>query len=405
MGTSGSKLIRITSEEELEALQVETAINTTTKFTKVSDESAMRALIRGNVRTQKKAMKDIALSVSHLFPDSASGATLDDVADDHGISPRFAAAQSSTYIRLVGTPGTTYIAGTHTFSDNKGNVFDLTSNVTLPVMGYAYGKVRSQQSGLSTNVDPYTIVNINAAPVGHVGLINEYGATGGRDIEDDEIFRKRIKEGPDALARKTLSYLTQAFMKTNSNVLRTIYEGVDANGKVVIGILTVNGIDLTADELATILSEAGPYFALTELAQIGTTSYGVKLKNVDYYPIDVDFRIQLVAGANFDATIKDIQVKFSKYVDFRTWDSFEDKIEWDDLLSIAKTANNGAVKQVPDTFFTPGVDIKLAPQMFPRFRGFIVRDLNGNVLSNTTGTLQPIFYPNEIDPAFVTTVI
>jgi hypothetical protein len=396
-------IIRITTEAELEAIHTETLINSTNKVTKVTDHSVVRGLIRGNVRTGKKALKDIALAVSRLFPDLAHGSTLDEVADDHGTADRFAASQSSTYVRLIGDNGTVYQQGVHVVSDNKGNVFDLEEDVTLGVKGYAYVKVRSQQSGSGANVDPFTIVNITPVPAGHIGLINEYGTDTGRDVETDDIFRQRIKGGPNILARKTLAYLTQAFMKINPNVLRVIYEGVNTQGKVVISILTVNGVNLTQDELDTILIQGGSYFALTELNPIGTTSYGVSLKNAEYYPIDVTLRMELFVGASFASVVKEIQQKFAKYADFRFWDSSSMKVEWDTLLNIVK--NTEGVKYVPDAYFTPNVDIRIPPYKFPRFRGFIASDLTGSVIINQTGTIDPIFYPNEVDPSFSLTIL
>lgn len=396
-------IIRITTEAELEALHTETLINSTVKVTKVTDHSVTRGLIRGNVRTGKKALKDIALAVSRLFPDLANGSTLDEVADDHGIAERFSATQSSTYVRLIATAGTIYQQGVHTVSDNKGNVFDFDDDITIGSKGYGYIKVRSQQSGSSSNVDPYTIVNISPVPAGHIGVINEYGAFTGRDIETDDVFRQRIKGGPNALSRGTLAYLTQAFMKVNPNVLRVIFEGINQQGKVVLSILTVNGIDLTQDELDTILNQAGNSFSLTELNPIGTTSYGVLLKNVEYYPIDISMRMELFVGSSFTDVVKNIQQKFAKYVDFRFWDSSSMKVEWDTLLSIVK--NTDGVKYVLDAYFSPNVDVKIPPSKFPRFRGFIVYDLTGTVVINQASTIDPIFYPNEIDLDFALTVL
>jgi hypothetical protein len=205
------------------------------------------------------------------------------------------------------------------------------------------------------------------------------------------------------LSRGTLAYLTQAFMKINPNVLRVIYEGIDTSGKVVLSILTVNGIDLTQDELDTILSQGGQYLSLTELNPIGTTSYGVTLKNVEYYPVDVTMRMELFVGASFPDVVKEIQQKFSKYVDFRFWDSSSMKVEWDTLLSIVK--NTDGVKYTPDAYFTPNVDIRVPVYTFPRFRGFIVYDLTGSVIINQAGTIDPIFYPNEVDDNFSEIVI
>jgi hypothetical protein len=396
-------MIRQTTESELESLHIETFINTTPGVTKVSDQSVLRGIIRGNVRTAKKALKDMMLAVSRLFPDLAYDTTLDQVADDRGISTRLAAAQSSTYVRLIADPATIYQQGIHVVSDNKGNSFDLEGDLTVGSKGYGYVKVRSQQSGSFTNVDPYTIINIAPQPSGHLGVLNEYASTGGRDVEDDSTFRQRIKEGPDILARGTLSYLTQAFIKINSNVLRVIYEGTNSQGKVVLGILTVNGIDLTVDELQTLLEQAGPYLSLTELSPIGTQSYGISLKNVEYHYVDISMRIELFVGSNFDDVVKDIQQKFSKYVDFRTWDSSIDKVEWDVLLGIVRSTSG--VKYVSDNSFVPNVDVTIQTNKFPRFRGFVVYNLAGAIQVNQSGTIDPIFYPNEVSTNLTVSVL
>lgn len=396
-------MIRQSTEAELEALHIETFINTTEAVTKVTDHSAIRGILRGNVRTAKKALKDIMLAVARLFPDLAYGTILDQVADDRGVSERFAAAQSSTYVRLIANDTTIYQQGVHTVSDSKGNIFDLEEDIVIGSKGYGYVKVRSQQSGEFTNVDPYTIVNVSPEPIGHIGVLNEYAATGGRDAEDDDIFRQRIKEGPDVLARGTLAYLTQAFIKINSNVLRLIYEGTNSQGKVVLGILTVNGIALTSDELQTLLEQGGQYFSLTELAPIGTQSYGVLLKNVEYEYVDVDFRMELFTGVSFDEVVKEIQQKFAKYVDFRFWNSSIDTIQWDDLINIVKGVSG--VKYVPDNQFTPNVDITISTNKFPRFRGFVARDLSGSVQINQTGTIDPLFYPSDVNESLAVTIL
>ena len=98
-------IIRQTSESELEALAIETAINSITGVTKITDHSVLRGLIRGNVRVAKMALKDMMLAVSRLYPDLAYDTTLDEVADDHGIAARFGAAQSSTYVRIIADVG------------------------------------------------------------------------------------------------------------------------------------------------------------------------------------------------------------------------------------------------------------------------------------------------------------
>lgn len=395
-------IIRQTSESELEAIAVEAFINTA-EVTKVSPHSVNLGLIRGNVRGMKLALKDMAVAVARLFPDLASDTLLDEVADDHGVAPRLAAAQSSVFVRLVGDPGTIYLQGVQKVSDSKGNSFDLEADLTLGATGYGYVKVRSQQAGSFTNVDPYTIINVAPAPSGHSACINEYAATGGRDQEDDDTFKQRIKEGPDALAQDTLTQLTQIFIKINPNVLRIIYEGTNIQGKIVLAVLTVNGIDLTSDELNTLLEQGGGYLAFTELAPIGTRSYGVLLKNATYGYVDVAFRVQLFTGVSFTSVVKEIQQKFAKYVDFRFWKSTQDVVQFLDLLQIVKTTSG--VKFVPDNYFTPSVNQRFRPNVFPRFRSFQVYDLSGAIQVDENGVIANINYPNQINTSFAETIL
>lgn len=404
----GKPAIRLTSEVELQSIQKETIINRTTKVTKVSDNSVLAGVAAGNAKIAKKALKDIALAVSYLFPDSASGTALDQVADNHGIAGRLGSTQSSTYIRIIADPGTVYTQATHTFSGSNGIQFDLDdATVTIGSKGYEYAKVRSQTTGSNTNVDPYTINVVTPTPVGHIGCLNEYVATGGRDTESDQAFRKRIKEGQNLLSQRTLDYLSQAFIRVNPDILSVNFEGIDQSGKVVLAVVTQNGMDLTANELTTLLSGTQNYYALTELAPIGNPpeATAIVLKNVEYEPIDLDFRWELFDLAKLTDTVKQVQIQLSKYVDFRFWSAAtnRNRVEWDDILEIVKNVSN--VKYVPDNFFNPNSDINIPANKLPRFRGFVARDLSGSVLVNQAGTIDPVFYPNEVNGSLVASVL
>ena len=207
------------SIEELKSLFAELLINKTSKVTKISNDSAVNAVSYGIAKVGQKAMKDVALIESNIFPDSGSGAALDGIASRHGISSRFSASESSTYIRLVGDVGTQYVQGTHIFTGNHGISFDLEESVTIGAFGYTYAKVRSQSQGQATNVDPLTINTVSPTPNGHRYVVNEYAALGGRDSEQDFVFRKRVKEGANILAKGTLSAIEQAFIKINNKLL------------------------------------------------------------------------------------------------------------------------------------------------------------------------------------------
>jgi hypothetical protein len=403
MASNSNNVTRLTTEAELRAVMTEVFVNTTQAVTKVNDDSVIQGVIAGSAKVAKKALKDIALAASHQFPDTAFGTTLDTVAENNGIAPRFGASQSSTWLRVKANPGTIYTAGIHTFSGKNGIVFDVEQTKTIGTKGYDYIKVRSQSTGFITNVDPYTIANVSPIPSGHIGVINEFAAVGGRDIEDDSLLRQRIKQGADGLSRGTLSYLTQAALKANPNVLKINFEGVDTTGKTILSVVSQNGIDFTTNELDVILQGIIPYLSLTELNPIGTSSYGVMLKNIEYFMIDVEFRIGLFDTFTFTDVVKEIQFKFNKLVDFRFWSSTKNNIKWQDLLFAVK--NTKGVKSVPDTYFSPNIDIKVPSNKLPRFRGFVVRDINGNIQINQSGTINPIYYQDLIDPSFALTVL
>jgi len=236
-------ITELTSIEELKQIFSEILMNHTNKVTKVTDNSVLNGIAFGCAKVGQKAIKDIAIIESHIFPDAAYGIYLDNIASNYGIAPRYGASNSSTYLRLVASAGTSYIQGVNTFTGNDGIIFNLEEDVTIPSTGYYYVKVRSQQTGEKTNVNALTINKITPVPTGHQYCINEYRAIGGRDIEDDNFFRQRIKEGSNILAKNTLACLEQVFIKLNPNVLKLKYQGINNIGKGVISILTQNGIN------------------------------------------------------------------------------------------------------------------------------------------------------------------
>lgn len=395
-------ITKITTIEELKQMWAEIVFNHTNKVTKITDNSVLNGIAFGIAKIGQKAIKDIAVLESHIFPDSSYGIYLDKIATNYGIASRFGSSNSSTYIRLVGTPGTTYIQGINTFNGNDGIIFNLENTVEIPNIGYIYAKIRSQQVGEKTNVPALTINKINPTPSGHQYCINEYRATGGRDIEDDSSFKVRIKEGSNILARDTISMLEQVFMKINNNVLSIKYIGINNSGKIKLSILTQNGINLNNQELEELLIQGEKFFSLTELKPWSTQTYGVILQNIEYQPIDINFRCDIYQNYNSDNIREEIQIKFAKRYDLRTWDPTK-KIEWDDLLQIVK--DTAGIKYVPDTFFYPNNDIIIDKDKIPRFRSFLMLNLNGDIISNQSNTLNPIFYPSNSNQSYQSTVL
>ena len=396
-------ITKLKSHEELVQIITETFFNKTDKITKVSKHSGLSGLFNATAKVSQKSLQEIARNEAHLFPDVAFGSQLDKIAEDRGIAPRFGASKSSTYVRVVGSSGTTYTAGTQVFeSPNESITFDLEETITIPDSGFAYAKVKSQTTGVGTNVDELSITEVTPEPTGHTYVVNEYKATGGRDQESDQLFRRRIKEGPNILATGTLKMLEQAFMKVNNDVLRVLNNGIDANGNVVLTVISQNGIDFSQSDLDNMLEEGEKFFALTELKPNGKNSYGTTLQNVNWFPIDISFRVQILQNYSSDDVRRNIQIRFSKYLDVRKWES-GDTVQWDDLLGLAKRTEG--VKYIPDQFFTPNNDIRVPINQIPRIRGFRMLDLDGNIIEDVQGNLNPQFYPNKADFNYQETVL
>jgi len=387
-------ITKITPLEELKQMFVETLLNKTNNVTKISDTSVLNGISYGAAKLGQKVMKDIAVLESRLFPDTAFGIYLDEIAKLRGISPRQGALQSSTYLRISAIPGTTYVAGLHTFSGNQGIVFDLEQTFTVPSFGYTYAKVRSQQLGLQANVEALSINKVAPMPTGHSYVINEYSAVGGQDIENDVLFRERIKREINVLARNTISMIEHVFNKINPAVLRCFQYGFSADNKIILGIATVNGTNLTASEFNDLLIKGEQYFSLCELRPYGVNNIGIELRNIDWHPIDISFRCDIDSSFDVDTVRKQVQVNLNKELDYRYW-SWDKRVEWDNLLEIVK--KTPGIKYVPDNQFYPNVDTLISKYKLPRIRGFLMLDLNGNIIANHTGTLNPIYYPSTVD--------
>lgn len=394
-------ITKITPVEELKQIFLEIFLNKTDKVSDVSDDSVLNAIAYGNAKLTQRTLTNQAIIEGHIFPDSAYGEYLDNLAAIRGVAPRFGAVGSTTYVRVTADEGTSYIAGIHTFTSTSGIVFDLEESGVIGINGYAYLKVRSQQSGLNTNVDALSINKVSPIPQGHISVINEYAATGGSDQESDTLFRERIKTNMNQMSRTTLSYLEQIFMKINPRVLRLHKGGIDSDGKFNLIVVSVNGQNFTTAEFDEILSKSEEYLSLSELLREGS-DFALKLNNVDWLPVDIEFRADIDPAYDIDSVRRNIQIQMNKLFDYRFW-KYGDKIEWENMLYAAK--NVEGVRYVPDTHFYPQADINVPKYHLPRIRGFIMRDLDGNIIEDNNGVLSDVFYPNEEDRSYQESVL
>lgn len=384
----------------LKNLFIEMFLDKTAKVSNVADGSVVNATAFGVAKVAQKAMKDIAIKEAQIFPDTATGVYLDKAAALYGISPRKGALGSSTYIRVSANPGTVYDTSV-TFVNKNGIRFQVDEALTVGESGYGYVKVRSINAGYSTNVPPNSITNVSPQPQGHIECTNEYYAIGGRDSEDDETFRIRIKNNLNILSKNTIEYWTQTLSNIDDRVLKVMSAGLDEKGIYNLYVVSQNGIFFTEEELDTLLESAQGYFGISELNIEGKV-VGIGIKNIDWFYVGsergLDFRVQLQPDYDVSTVRQNIQVNLTKYLDFRFWTPGK-IVEWDDLLDIVKKTDG--VKYVPDEYFFPYYDQQVPANQLPRIRGFVMRDQDGNILYDSDSNLSPLFYPSEPEDLFV----
>lgn len=384
----------------LKNLFIEMFLDKTAKVSNVADGSVVNATAFGVAKVAQKAMKDIAIKEAQIFPDTATGVYLDKAAALYGVSPRKGALGSSTYIRVSANPGTVYDTSV-TFVNKNGIRFQVDEALTVGESGYGYVKVRSINAGYSTNVPPNSITNVSPQPQGHIECTNEYYAIGGRDSEDDETFRIRIKNNLNILSKNTIEYWTQTLSNIDDRVLKVMTAGLNEKGIYNLYIVSQNGIFFTEEELDTLLESAQGYFGISEL-NIEGKAVGIGIKNIDWFYVGsergLDFRVQLQPDYDVATVRQNIQINLTKYLDFRFWTPGK-IVEWDDLLDIVKKTDG--VKYVPDEYFFPYYDQQVPANQLPRIRGFVMRDQDGNVLYDSDSNLSPLFYPAEPEDLFV----
>lgn len=398
-------ITKITTTDELKQIFTEILLNKTDKVSDISNESVLNGIAYGCAKLAQRLLVNQAVVEAHIFPDTAYGSQLDNLAQLRGISPRNAAVGSTAYLRVEAVAGTTYGEGV-VFVSTSGITFLPEESITIDENGYAYIKVRSQQVGEITNVEPLSINMITNPPTGHIACVNEYKAVGGADDEDDDTFRVRIKESANQLSRGTLAYIEQIFMRINSRVLRVYKGGTTSDGRLNLIVVSTNGANFTLEEFNEIISKSEEYLSLTELL-IDNTGFALKLSNVDWLTIDVDFRVSLDESYDVDEVRKAMQIKISKLFDYRYW-NYGDKVEWENMLYAVRSVDG--VRYVPDNYFTPQADTNVPKYRLPRLRGFIMRDLDGNIIADNYGKLNAfnipeIHFPNDPDNSFQSSVL
>lgn len=384
------------TQAEREQLFTQALLNNTDKVSKISDHSVLYGIIRGAAKTIQKADYDVAMALGQLFPEFGSGINLDRLAEVYGLPPRATSAGSSVYIKLVASAGTTYQQGQHVFVSTTGQRFTLTTaSVTIPAQEYTYVLLNSLDTGDITNVNPLTITKLLSPPTGHRYCVNEASAVGGRDNEPDSAFRQRLKNGLAISSRSTLEQLCEAIRVFLPEVLLLYNYGITTAGKLRLGLATQTGRQLNSQQLLTLTTNISGSLALIDQLPYLNGAAGVELVNAQFWPVDVSIRLELDGTKTVDEVRFFMQADIQRFLDWRKWPAEAKKLDWDDLLGLAKATKG--VKYVADEWFFPRQDQIVPRGYLPRLRGFQLLSLAGGLLVDLQGQLQPIYYPAQAD--------
>lgn len=400
-------MAEIATIEELKELYVQMATIKSDKITKITDDSVFNGIAYASAKIAQKGIKDNAITIASILPDQAYGELLDLSAERLGVSGRLGGSGSSTWMRIVGDPDVIFPSDTTTFTSSTGIIFVLAENFTIPSLGYGFALVRSTTTGSSTNVPAQTINKVTPLPTGVTGVINDFSAIGGRDVEQDDVFRKRIKESFNMLALSTNKKLLQVFIAINNNVLDIKNLGKSEDGRVVISVVTQNGAPLTPTELSRLSDVSQTYSSLTDSSPVNVFGSGIKVQNIEWMDVNIDFRIDLYNKTISEQTRTDLQARIVNLLDFRFWDQNK-RVEWEDILFAIKNDPNS--RYVPDDYFyvysgstaTRG-DLIPGYNRLPRVKSFKMRDINGNIIVSTD-TMLPLYFPNIPNDAFSSVV-
>lgn len=383
---------KVSSVTELKNICTEILLSKTDKITKLSVGSIFNAVAYAIARIGQKALREIALVESQLFPEYAIGETLDLVGERYGIFSRLGASKSLCYIYVYANPGTYYDKDTVVFTSTEGISFKPNYSVTIDANKYAYIPATSIEEGEKANVSALTVTNCTNAPAGHLFCTNTFAAYGGRSIESDDEFRNRIENIHNSLSTKTLEYLSQVALQFNPNILKLVHLGTH-NGKTQLGIYTQSGASLSDTELVNLGLQMREYLALSDISE--NLEQRVEFVNVEYQPIDLTIKLSYMNGNySIEDIYSAIQKKLIAFVDYRYLNTNKN-ITWIQLYELIKNTE-GVVDVNYGEFLVNGGngDIIINKAKLPRFRQMIIYNLDGDcMLDNTTTSYMPFIYP------------
>lgn len=129
-----------------------------------------------------------------VFAATATGADLDALADQTGITPRLAAVAAQGLVTFNGPAGTAVAAGTRV-ATLLGVTYSLQAALVIPVGSTSFsGNCIAVLPGAGGNQPAGAVVSLVSNAPGITSVTNTVAMTGGADAETDDSLRARIKQ-------------------------------------------------------------------------------------------------------------------------------------------------------------------------------------------------------------------
>lgn len=255
---------------------------------------------------------------------------------DYGTS-RGASVAASTTLRAycgAGTYPITFAVGLRS-SSGTGMAFSVSTKVVVaaaPSIGYVDLAVLADTTGVAGNVRQNTItVKLGTWPTPCTRVTNPFAASGGSDLESDDLLRARLARRWK-LAAKGVSDCYAAWLQAEypegsynpgfdgRTVLRALSMPKTNLGETTTIVVQNTGADYSGAELISMeLILNGTDDALRLGSRVPLHEI-VDVVNVVFTTVDVEVEVQFTEGYTISAVKDDIEQAIADYLDWVSWD-------------------------------------------------------------------------------------
>lgn len=364
-------------------------LNGQSKVTYVGKDSVIRALLHSVAYVVGELWNDVYQVKRQSHAQTAEGASLDTIAERHGIT-RKTAQNSSVVLLFNGTAGTVIPLGTVVKNSISGAEYQTMTQITLgarngnlvrPVNSNSLGDAviaESRGTGSITASSPNELT-ILATPIAGVTVTNLAPSKGGADAESDSELRERILSQVALLNLGTNAFYQVLAKEADNTVLRAKPQYNPTNGGVDLYLLKDSGADYTAQELTDIKN----YVYANQRALQPVACYNVTKKAVE-----VEFLYSRNTAFTQAEAFRNVAIALSNFIDANTID-FGAVLEYSDLLNVCLNADG--IDEIKITSFKVNgakSNVTMGNTELPRFTQLSINDS----LNTAIETIEQVYF-------------